>query len=93
MLYEGNTFTKRPVKLDGCEFRRCNFEKCVLVYAGGTIPRLVDCHFSKDTSFRFDGPALNGVLFLKMLATPGSPTHQAVIDAFPELFTLVARIG
>lgn len=64
--HEGQVFADRRVELDGNRFRDCRFARCELVYAGGSPPELVGCHF-EDCQWAFAGSAAVTLGFLSAL--------------------------
>ena len=51
------------MKLDGSEFRNCQFKGCAFVYAGGPPPAIAGCNFDSCT-WQFADEAANTVAFL-----------------------------
>ena len=64
-------FHKETVELDDFEYFNCNFEKCSLVYQGGTIPLFDACNFD-GCQFNVAGAAERTLNYLcKMQASGG----------------------
>jgi hypothetical protein len=61
------TIENQVVILDYKDFQNKRFFNCKLVYQGGRPPRLANNVF-EECEFIFEGPALNTVLFLRILA-------------------------
>lgn len=80
----GTEFVGERLPLDGIEYNGCRFDRCTLVYAGGELPKLIDCEMT-DTPFAFEGPAARTVEFLQ--AITNVPGGDLIIRAtFPKLF-------
>jgi hypothetical protein len=45
MRYERQLFEGGTEVLDGNEYEVCEFRNCTLVYNGGKLPELIQCHF------------------------------------------------
>jgi len=57
---------QETVEVDGKSFRDTRFQKCTLIYSGGSVPVFDNCHFEGCT-WTPTGPALNTMLFLRSL--------------------------
>ena len=82
MKHTGKTFKGQALRLDGTEFHGCTLDDCDLVYAGGLPPSIVDCTV-RNCRFTFEGPALNTLILLKGMASPGSAFQDFVRDLLP----------
>jgi hypothetical protein len=45
-IIERGEFEDSTEVIDGVEYRACEFRRCTLVYRGGPLPTLIQCHFS-----------------------------------------------
>jgi len=70
-------FLEQSIVIDGDEYIGCTFSRCKLVYAGGTLPMLVNNSY-KDCQWAFDGPAARTIQFMGLLYTGGG---KSVIEA------------
>lgn len=61
--YKDASFENLQLVLEGEEFIRCKFDKCVLTYSGGPLPMLNGCSFN-ESNFVLDGPAAKTINFL-----------------------------
>jgi hypothetical protein len=59
-----STLQDETVQLDGHEFIRCKFVRCVLVYSGGRPPKITGCSFDAATRFQFSGAAGDTIGFM-----------------------------
>jgi hypothetical protein len=66
MLFEQTTFKNATEVVDGNVYKACEFTNCVLVYRGGPIPTLVQCHFSQ-CSWNFEDAADRTINFMKAI--------------------------
>ena len=82
MKHTGKTFKSQALRLDGVEFYGCTLDDCDLVYAGGLPPSIVDCSV-RNCRFTFEGPALNTLILLKGMASPGSAFQDFVRELLP----------
>ena len=76
MRYENITLTNRTILLDGDQFVRCVFEKCVIQYAGGVLPVLQNVKFHA-CSWNFVGAAELTIKFLRILYASGGKDDVA----------------
>ena len=60
---ENQTFRNKTVRVDGTEFKDCTFYDATLVYAGGALPKFVNCTFSSVT-LQFESAAAKTLKFL-----------------------------
>ncbi len=63
MKFQGRKFSKASIRLDNNLFYDCIFDSCVLVYRGGTPPKIVNCSF-KNTLVGFAEAAANTFLLI-----------------------------
>ncbi len=74
-----------PILLDGASFERCRFRRAVLVYTGGTPPRIQDCAF-EEVAFQFQGAAGRSLALLQAMSSPSSGLKDVFKASFPRLF-------
>ncbi len=63
MKFEGQTFERIDIELDGNEYKSCRFVECVFVYSGGMPPSMID-NTMESPRFVFEGAAARTLLFL-----------------------------
>lgn len=73
------------VPLDGRSFDGCRFERAVLVYCGGPLPRIANCVFDR-TTFEFEGPAARSMALLQAMSAPSSGLRDIFKASFPKVF-------
>ena len=54
----GQTYTKQELVLDGCSYRGCTFDECVLIYRGGPA-QVATCYISPGCKWQFEDAAYN----------------------------------
>lgn len=69
-IYKAETFEDRQVPLDGNEYDSCTFTRCELVYAGGSLPSLMNNRIT-ECKWTFDGAASRTVKFMRQLYCGG----------------------
>lgn len=74
--HEKVTFIDQQVLLDGNGYDGCKFERCELLFSGGTPPTLANSSFI-DCSWTFDGPAERT---LRLLAAMYGGGFQELIE-------------
>jgi hypothetical protein len=79
--YEKRPFTDQSLVIDGSEYIGCRFERCEIIFAGGSLPTLVGNDF-KECTYKFDGPAARTVQFMTGLYSGGA---QQLIEATFEM--------
>ena len=82
--YEDETLTGR-IAIDGRSFERCRFERAILVYAGGPLPRIENCGFDNST-FQFEGAAARSMALLKAMSAKSSGLRDVFKASFPKIF-------
>src|SRR5579883_66592 len=79
-IVNGVDFKNETVTLDGKLFRNCNFDgSCVIVFRGTQATGFAHCKFSPQCQWRFDGPALLTMDFLR--APYSDPAFRPLVDA------------
>ena len=73
MKYNSRTFQNETVKLDGNKFVDCQFNDCVILYAGGDY-QLEKVDLAGSNGFYFTGSAIRTLGFL-----------SKICQAYPEL--------
>jgi hypothetical protein len=73
MKHEGKTFTDEKVTVDGNQFVRCTFDGCQIIYCGGELPFIQECHFN-DCLWRLMDAAWQVERYLKNLYASGLTT-------------------
>lgn len=84
MLYEEQVFGEQIVDLDENNYRRCLFERSILVYSGAT-PVHMESNTFMGINFAFNGPALNTIVFLASLYQQGGQVKEAVEALFQQI--------
>lgn len=64
------SFGPEAVQTDGVYFLRCRFDRSILHYLGGRVPRMEDCRFD-GVEFKFGGSAANTVIYMRQLLETG----------------------
>ena len=72
MITQKQTLKNLTIQIDGETFVGCRFESCELVFNGLMGATFIDCVFSKDIKWRFDGPANNTLKFMRALYEGGA---------------------
>jgi len=67
MKFEGNTFIKANIELDGNEFYKCVFKDCLYIYRGIGSIVFDNCVFQGKMNLNLGDAAGNTVQFLQML--------------------------
>lgn len=67
---ENQIYRATSVEVDNTVFENCVFEGASLVFAGGSLPRFVDCQFH-NVSLEFTDAAANTLSFLSGLRKGG----------------------
>jgi hypothetical protein len=66
MKYQQHTFQNSIEVIDGNEYEACEFRNCRIVYRGGPLPKLNNCHFI-DPQFALEEAAGRTVMFLNAM--------------------------
>jgi hypothetical protein len=78
------TFENVTEVLDGNESKACEFRYCRLVYRGGTLPLLVQCHIN-ECDWSFEEAADRTIFFLKAIyhgtGDSGRESVEATFDS------------
>jgi hypothetical protein len=75
----GAIYNHETVALDGEGFDQCEFRKCRLVYAGGTLPRFSECRFD-ECEWRYGEAAARTLAYLRLVwGLGGKASVQALI--------------
>lgn len=82
--YADATLTGR-ISIDGRSFERCRFDRAILVYAGGPLPRIQQCAFDNST-FQFEGAAARSMALLKAMSSKSSGLRDIFKASFPKIF-------
>lgn len=82
--FEDRTLTGR-IAIDGRIFERCRFERAVLVYSGGPLPRIEHCAFDNST-FEFEGAAARSMALLQAMSSQSSGLRDIFKASFPKIF-------
>jgi hypothetical protein len=82
--YADATLTGR-IAIDGRSFERCRFERAILVYAGGPLPRIEQCAFANST-FQFEGAAARSLALLSAMSAQSSGLRDIFKASFPKIF-------
>lgn len=69
-IFSNEHFENKTVNVDDNRYQDCTFEMCILVYSGGGLPSLHQCHFAA-CEWLFDGPARRTVQFMSALYLGG----------------------
>ena len=84
MQLANQTMNKSVEIIDGNQYTECRFENCQLIYRGGEIPRISQCHFENCT-WQFEEAAERTLLFMKFLylgmGTGGKDLIEATLAA------------
>ena len=83
MKIEGQTFQAERELIDGNEYVDCRFVGTILVYRGGDLPDFTNCTFN-NYRVEFENAALNTLIMLQAMATPGSGFEPIFAKMFPE---------
>jgi len=62
----GAIYNHETVALDGKSFEQCEFRKCRLVYAGGTLPSFTECRFDA-CDWKYDEAAARTLAYLRLV--------------------------
>lgn len=65
------TYFNSAFQIDGEVYERCSFERCDLLYRGGTPPVFLGCTFGAGNRFRMTDAAERTVQYLKLLNATG----------------------
>ncbi len=76
-VYREQLIANDAVVLDGHEFVACEFRDCRMIYKGGEMPRLAQCHFVRCT-WQLDEAAQRTVLFLRGVYHSGAGGRELV---------------
>lgn len=79
-VFHKNRFVDSTLEMDGNEYIGCIFDRCTLVYRGGSSIRLVNNTFV-DSEFLFDGPAANTLNLLHTFIGQGGHLREVVLSA------------
>lgn len=82
--FEDRTLTGR-IAIDGRIFERCRFERAVLVYSGGALPRIEHCAFAHST-FEFEDAAARSMALLQAMSAKSSGLRDIFKASFPRIF-------
>jgi len=66
MKYQQHTFQNSIEVIDGNEYEACEFRNCRIVYRGGSLPKLNNCHFI-DPQFALEEGAGRTIMFLNAM--------------------------
>ena len=80
MKKTSETFLNTTEVLDGNQYEQCTFQGCRVIYRGGDIPSLVNCHFDQ-CRWQFDDAALRTVSFLQGLYHGLGPAGSQMVEA------------
>ncbi len=77
-LFKDEKIAYRTVVLDGNEFVACEFQNSRMVYKGGELPKLQQCHFQQCT-WELEEAAMRTVNFLRAIFHSG-PGGQELVE-------------
>ncbi len=66
MQFTAQNFADTEEVLDDNVYSGCKFDRCKMIYRGGGIPTIADCHF-ENCSWQFEEAAERTVFFMKLL--------------------------
>jgi hypothetical protein len=72
MKYKDEKFEEREVVLDGADFENCTFERCRLIYEGGSLPTFRGGTTFSNSTFALEGAAGRSMKYLGMLQAIGA---------------------
>ena len=76
--HSGATFNDAIESMDGNVYDRCIFNRCRIVYSGGSLPMLNNCQFN-DCSWTL-GDAADGTMVFLRLDITGWPGGQQLVE-------------
>ena len=82
MTHKDEIFEDRQVLLDGNEYDRCKFNRCELVYSGGTPPAFTNNRI-ENCKWTFDGAASRTINFIASLYGGGG--QQQIEETFDQI--------
>ena len=89
--YADREFNGVTENLDGNSYVRCKFTDCRLIFRGGEIPRMPDCHFVS-SQFIWEEAAWRTLEFLRSMRNSlGSGGKQLVEDVARQIRTPFPR--
>ncbi len=68
--YQNQSFEAQTLTIDGHVYRNCTFNRCMLTYAGGELPVMVDNSIN-NCQWNFDGHAARTIQFMAGLYQGG----------------------
>jgi hypothetical protein len=75
--FQDQTIGHQSIVLDGNEYIGCKFESCQMIYRGGELPKLNQCHFVR-CSWHLEESAQRTVRFLRGIYHSGPGGHELV---------------
>jgi len=81
--FQEQTFSHQAVVIDGNDYTDCVFEKCTLIYLGGTLPTLANCKLH-DCRWEFREGADRTIGFLRALYHGLGDNGKQVIEQVVE---------
>jgi hypothetical protein len=82
--FQGQTIAHQSVALDGNEYVNCQFESCQMMYMGGELPKLSQCHFTR-CSWHLEDAAQRTVRFLRGIYHSGPGGRELVEDTLKHI--------
>lgn len=76
--HAARAFTAENVHVDGATFIDCEFDRAILVYAGGELPVISGCHFH-DCTWKFEAHAQRTLAYLKLLASENDELRKGIL--------------
>jgi len=77
--HSGATFTDAIEAMDGNVYDRCTFNRCRIVYSGGSLPMLNNCQFN-DCNWTLGDAAERTMIFLRLLYHGMGPGGQQLVE-------------
>ncbi len=85
-VYKDLSKDNESVVLDGNEFITCSFQNCKMIYQGGELPKLQQCHFTR-CSWHLEDAAQRTILFLRSVYHSGPGGKELVEETLKHIRT------
>ena len=82
--FQDQTIGHQSVIVDGNEYNSCKFESCQMIYRGGELPRLNQCHFVR-CSWHLEEGAQRTVRFLRGIYHSGPGGRELVEETLKHI--------
>jgi hypothetical protein len=80
MQHNDEKFSGGDRVVDGNQYSGCSFDGCKIIYRGGGVPSLANCHFNNCT-WHFEDAAQRTLFFLRLIYNGMGEGGQNLVDS------------